>query len=172
MTTFRLPDSGIFARDDVPAVPGAYALVIRLDAAFSGRVGALGDLALPAGTYAYCGSAHGPGGIAARVRRHGRRKKRVHWHVDHLTAAGAITAVAVWTGGSECALVDRLLTVRGVATPIARFGASDCARCAAHLLSLPDDGRAALRALQVEAGLALYSAASLDDSAATHPSMV
>ncbi|MGE5612498.1 MAG: DUF123 domain-containing protein, partial [Bacillota bacterium] len=63
----------------IPATPGAYVLVIRLDRAAAG---------LPAGRYLYCGSARGPGGLRARVGRHMRKGKVVRWHVDRLTEAG------------------------------------------------------------------------------------
>jgi Uri superfamily endonuclease len=156
----------------LPGAPGAYALVIRLDRDFSGTVGALGEVVLAAGFYAYCGSANGPGGIAARVRRHLRTEKRLHWHIDYLCAAGKITDVALWPGGDECAFVGRLAGTRGAGVPVRGFGASDCARCDAHLLALAGDRNAVLRALRPLAGLRVYSAASLAESAATQPSIV
>ena len=72
-------DSGWIHPESVaglPVIPGAYGLVIRLPAEFNGRVGALGSVTLSPGTYLYLGSAYGPGGLAARLRRHLRRDKR------------------------------------------------------------------------------------------------
>lgn len=126
----------------MPAMPGAYALIIELGRGLAfelrGRPVALGP-----GAYLYCGSAYGPGGIAARVRRHARRRKKRHWHVDHLTAAGRVPAAYALPGGSECALVAQALALDGVGVPIRGFGASDCRSCATHLLSLPEDSKPA-----------------------------
>jgi Uri superfamily endonuclease len=91
---------------------------------------------LPAGDYAYCGSAYGPGGIGARVARHLRTVKPVRWHIDRLTAASRIRAVGLLPGGGECDLVHQLLS-RGAEIPLPGFGSSDCRTCPAHLLQLP-----------------------------------
>lgn len=126
------------AVESLSAERGAYALLIRLERHFRGSVGALGTVGLPAGTYLYCGSANGPGGLRARLRRHLRRDKSLHWHVDHLTTAGTITRILAVAGGRECALVSRALRLPDVSTPAAGFGSSDCRRCFAHLLGVRD----------------------------------
>ncbi|MCY4310283.1 MAG: DUF123 domain-containing protein, partial [Rhodospirillaceae bacterium] len=66
------------------AAPGAYILWLDLDAATDVPVQRLGNPVLPAGRYAYCGSARGTGGLRARLDRHGRPGRRPHWHIDHL----------------------------------------------------------------------------------------
>ena len=67
-----------------------------------------GKLTLAAGQYAYVGSAHGPGGLRARVGRHLRAEKPLHWHIDYLTAALPVMHVVtvVVTDGArlECYL--------------------------------------------------------------------
>ncbi len=118
----------------IPAEPGAYVLSIRLDEALDLDIPAFSGATLPPGTYAYCGSAYGPGGLAARIGRHLRKSKPSHWHIDRLTAAGRIVAVGVAKGGRECDLLD-LLLARGAAVPVPGFGSSDCRRCAAHLVA-------------------------------------
>lgn len=120
-------------------VPGAYGLLIRLPRRFRGPVGTLGVVTLHRGRYLYLGSAYGPGGLAARLRRHLRADKRLHWHVDHLTVAGRIERVFVLPGGRECDLVERALGLPAIHVPVAGFGSSDCRRCSAHLLALPKD---------------------------------
>jgi Uri superfamily endonuclease len=122
-----------------PAVPGAYALLIELNRALVFREGLLAGKRLPPGRYVYCGSANGPGGIAARLARHLRRSKTLRWHVDRLTTRGHVLATAALPGGSECGLADRLLALDGVGVPLPGFGSSDCRRCRAHLLSVPAD---------------------------------
>jgi Uri superfamily endonuclease len=125
--------------DDIPTLTGAYVLVIDLAAPVSIETASTGPIILATGRYAYCGSAHGPGGLRARLRRHLRRDKKAHWHVDRLTAAGRIVAVDARPGGHECALADAVRSRPGVTVPVRRFGASDCRRCPAHLFAVPSD---------------------------------
>jgi len=134
--------------DGLPAVAGAYALVLRLDRPLRPAIRTLAAATLPAGTYLYVGSARGPGGIHARVARHLRRDKPVHWHVDHLTGAGRILRVIVVPGGSECALAARALAFGSVSVPVPGFGSSDCRTCPAHLFRLSGATGPVLRALE------------------------
>jgi Uri superfamily endonuclease len=119
-----------------PRTAGAYLLLIDLESALRLRVPPPPRMLSP-GRYVYCGSARGPGGIAARVRRHLRRDKAVRWHVDRLTAAGRVVAVVAAPGEPECALCRRLLAVPGAEVPVPGFGSSDCRRCPAHLVAVP-----------------------------------
>jgi Uri superfamily endonuclease len=124
----------------LPASAGTYVLVMRLDAPTSLAVGRLGVFDMPEGFYLYVGSAHGAGGLRARVGRHLRAAKRLHWHVDYLTAHAQISEV--WMRASaerlECHWAGLLAGVEGGSIPAARFGASDCT-CPAHLFHLPGD---------------------------------
>jgi Uri superfamily endonuclease len=113
--------------DDLPKLPGAYALLITLAKATAG---------FAPGRYAYLGSARGPGGIRARCARHLRKDKTPHWHVDRLTVAADVVALAIMNGG-ECNLTERLLAA-GATVPVPGFGSSDCRSCPAHLVALPD----------------------------------
>ena len=125
--------------EPVSSGPGAYVLLIELGAPLALEVASLPRAVLPAGRYAYCGSAYGPGGLKARIGRHLRADKALRWHVDRLTAAGRIVAFRAVPGGRECDLLDRLLEAPGASVLIPRFGSSDCRRCPAHLVSLPAD---------------------------------
>lgn len=121
----------------LPAVPGAYALLIRLVRAVE-LPDRCADTRLPAGRYVYFGSARGGGGIRARCRRHLAADKKIHWHVDRLTVGarrGRVRAVA-FPGLSECELVRRLLTAGELASPVPGFGNTDCRICPAHLFSV------------------------------------
>lgn len=118
-----------------PAAPGAYVLVLRLAEAAALDLPRLGDPVLPPGRYAYCGSARGPGGLAARIARHLRPAKPLRWHVDRLTAIAPAEQAYWLEDGDECALVARLLAA-GADAPVAGFGSSDCRTCPAHLLTI------------------------------------
>jgi Uri superfamily endonuclease len=120
-----------------PVEPTTYQLHIDVERALRLRVGRLGTFAVPPGRYVYTGSARR--GLAARVARHLRTRKRRHWHIDHLLAADGVRIVAVGLSArTECAAN---LAVRGT-TPVPGFGASDCrAGCGAHLKRLSNTRR-------------------------------
>ena len=120
-----------------PPAAGTYVLIVHVDQPLTLAVGRLGTVTLPGGHYAYVGSAHGPGGLRARLNRHLRADKPLHWHIDYLTAAAPV--IAIWLRVSlerlECAWALALIA-RGT-VPVPRFGSSDCT-CPAHLIALPD----------------------------------
>ena len=114
---------------------GSYLLWLRADEAQSITVGALGEMAVPPGVYAYAGSAFGPGGVKARVGRHVRGEGALHWHVDYLRAVADLAAV--WfthdDARRECDWAEVLRDLPGADVPMDGFGASDCT-CPAHLI--------------------------------------
>jgi Uri superfamily endonuclease len=124
----------------LPAAPGTYLLLLDLPMPTRLAVGRLGTFDFPAGRYAYTGSARGPGGLRARVGRHLRAEKRLHWHVDYLSARASI--VEVWyaesTARLECLWAARLSALPGASQPIDSFGSSDCG-CRSHLIRLPGE---------------------------------
>ena len=114
--------------------PGTYILLIELDQPQIITAGKRGAVHLPAGLYAYVGSAHGPGGLRARLRRHARPDKRLHWHVDYLLASACLNGALfrVDPARLECSWAA-FVSQRAQAVP--DFGASDC-RCDSHLFHL------------------------------------
>lgn len=129
--------------DGRSGVPGTYVLLVELPAAARVEVGALGSFEFTPGTYAYVGSAFGPGGLS-RVDRHravaaGDRGVR-HWHVDYLTGHPEATlraAVLAPRADAECAVARALCRHALGDGPIPGFGASDCT-CRSHLARVPD----------------------------------
>lgn len=122
------------AIDATPDWPGAYALAIRLDHAV--KVERPYASALEAGWHVYAGSAKGPGGVGARLRRHLAREKRPHWHVDRLTTAAGDLAAVAYRRQTECDIVRALEAAGGFVHRLPGFGSSDCRRCQSHLLSV------------------------------------
>ena len=80
---------------DTPAVSGTYVLVIDLSEPVAVSICGKPSALLAPGRYLYCGSAKGPGGLRARLARHMRHGKPIHWHIDRLTEAG--TVLGAWT---------------------------------------------------------------------------
>ena len=123
----------------LPAAPGTYLLLARLDAplALQGR---FAGGTLPRGWFAYAGSARGPGGLAARLSRHLRAEKRPRWHIDQLTTHADMICALPFpdtenaTAPSECTLAAWLLESGLFSPPVPGFGSSDCRTCPAHLL--------------------------------------
>lgn len=106
-----------------------YQLLIDVERSLHLAVGRLGTFDFPAGRYVYTGSARR--NFEARIQRHLRRDKALHWHIDYLLASPGVRIIAVKRSRrDECALNRG---TRGCAVA-AGFGASDCtAGCAAHL---------------------------------------
>jgi len=130
--------------DRLPTKSGAYVIFFNLRGSARLDIARLGFPFAAPGHYAYCGSARGPGGLRARIARHLRPGKPLHWHIDRLTAVGRVTDVALLLGGSECDLMDRLLANDRVSIPIRGFGSTDCSRCSSHLARLDLTPEAAL----------------------------
>lgn len=123
----------VSATETAPAVPGAYALLIRIDEPLDLTLRPGAHRFVP-GWYVYAGSANGPGGLRARLARHMRADKKPHWHVDRLTQAAARIEALALEGGSECAIVAALTYSGPFAHVLDRFGSSDCRACRSHLL--------------------------------------
>ena len=118
--------------------PGTYALILHCSRDQVVDVGRIGKLTARPGFYVYVGSALGPGGLVSRVARHQSPTRKLHWHIDYLTAITRL--VEVWytrdTSRRECQWADTLRRMPGASIPLERFGASDCA-CLSHLYFLP-----------------------------------
>lgn len=115
-------------------VIGAYVLVMHVDAPVRFARTNIPEARL-SGWLIYAGSARGGGGIGARLERHFKKDKRIHWHVDELTVVASRLAAIAIPGGSECDIVERLLASGAFQPPLRGFGSTDCHRCPAHLLA-------------------------------------
>ncbi len=112
-----------------PPVAGSYVLLIHLDKARMIAVGRRRRQHFTAGYYAYVGSALN--GLQARLERHLRNEKRLHWHIDYLLLEARIVEIVTCRsqGRMECAIATSLAERFSA---VAGFGTSDC-RCRAHL---------------------------------------
>lgn len=114
--------------------PGTYALLLHVEDEQIVEVGALGVMTVRPGVYVYLGSAFGPGGLRARVKRHARNDGAQHWHVDYLRAV--TTLETVWythdATRRECVWAEIVRSLPGATVPMEGFGASNC-NCPAHL---------------------------------------
>jgi Uri superfamily endonuclease len=107
----------------------SYQLEIEIGKPIQIQVGRLGRFMFPAGRYVYTGSAKR--NLEARIERHLRQEKRLHWHIDWLLAEPGVNVVAVRRSREdECVLNQRV-----AGTIVASgFGSSDCHEsCGSHL---------------------------------------
>jgi len=117
---------------------GAYVLIFDMPETQI-KVGALGIVDIREGTYCYVGSAMN--GLDQRIGRHLSKKKKVHWHIDHLTTVcGRIEAYeAAAPGTTECEL-GKIVLDKGGSGYAAGFGCSDC-KCPTHLFFLTENSK-------------------------------
>lgn len=123
---------------NLPLGKGTYVLVLPARIRGSLPVGKLGVMQLLPGDYLYVGSAHGPGGLRSRLRRHLREEKKTFWHIDYLRAYLEIREIWLNTGSRQLEhwAAEALSELEGSSIPIPGFGASDC-RCPSHLYHFP-----------------------------------
>ncbi len=109
---------------------GIYLLVMKLEKPLAVPVKTIGNPVLDPGWYLYVGSARK--NLQQRTARHLRKKKKPHWHIDHLTRECTfLQAFPIRTFADlECSLADDIQSAAHSIIP--RFGSSDC-RCDAHL---------------------------------------
>jgi len=122
---------------------GTYVLILELAAPCKIVVGGLGAISFHGGHYAYVGSARGPGGLRARVRRHLSRPKKKRWHIDFLLERARPREVMVFLSGIE--EVSLATSLKSFLQPVRGFGASDDPLSHSHLFYLGDESFEAVR---------------------------
>lgn len=110
---------------------GAYCLLLSINKNLKIEIGKLGLLNFEKGKYVYVGSAMN--NIEKRVKRHLKKEKKLHWHIDYLTINPIVKIENVYYKESnnkeECKIAN-FISNQGV--PIIKFGCTDC-KCKSHL---------------------------------------
>ena len=120
---------------------GVYVLVIEVPEDRYYDIKAMGGFLFEKGIWLYVGSARGEGSTSLenRIRRHFRKEKRVHWHIDALLRHPTNLLAAIWaesTDSMECAVAQSIKGINEVVPGPKGFGASDCLnRCTTHLFT-------------------------------------
>ena len=125
--------------NNIPKNKGSYILFIVLEDDLEVKIGSLGSHKLKQGSYLYIGSALGPGGLRARIRRHLTKTKNLHWHIDYLTKETRTKIKYViyieTTRNIECNITQILTKHKNFKAIIKGFGSTDCKkRCISHFL--------------------------------------
>jgi len=113
-------------------------VILRLRLTRRIRVGRLGVVSFLDGWHLYAGSAMAC--LSARIGRHLRRRKKLHWHIDYLRErADEVAAFPMPSSRRrECELAGALAKIFPAGPQ--GFGCSDCA-CPTHLYHSADDPR-------------------------------
>ena len=115
---------------------GNYIAILHLDKNKTLGIGGKGEVFFPRGYYLYIGSARH--GLAKRLERHQRRRKKFHWHIDYLRDAAHFHA-AIPIRSTALLEHDIARSVGAIADwHIPGFGASDC-DCDTHLFGMHSD---------------------------------
>lgn len=113
---------------------GVYVLVIDVSKDIQEKIGCLGNIRFPKGTYAYVGSAQN--NLEKRVARHRSKKKKMFWHIDYLlnNEFANVTNVFCKKAGKseECKIANSLNKAEN---RVQKFGCSDC-KCTSHLFRI------------------------------------
>jgi len=120
---------------------GCYRLHIKISRDIKVIVGALGQCLFLKGNYIYTGSALK--NLSKRVERHYRKEKKLHWHIDYLTAHKFVKIEyieLIYTSEKiECELNLQLFKDYDVSVPFKGFGSSDCKCCPTHFVKIVDE---------------------------------
>ena len=103
---------------------GLYFLLIRVKQTFGLKIAGK-DETVPRGYYIYTGTAQK--NLASRIKRHCRKEKKKHWHIDYLLEFADVIDVKIIPNASrdeEAVYADKWLSIADF-VPIKKFGASD-----------------------------------------------
>lgn len=116
----------------IPRAPGSYLLLLSLPARVEAQIGRLRRIGFAPGLYGYVGSALGPGGLAARLKRHASSAGRRHWHIDYLLPHGHLLGALAREDSRRLECTWAAWAGQQAQACIRGFGSSDCA-CPGHL---------------------------------------
>lgn len=115
---------------------GDYLVVMELAEEMDMAIGAKGIIHFPKGYYVYTGSAKK--NLAARLARHQRKRKKMHWHIDYFRQNATVVAVIPIRTQDDLEH-DLAHTVDCIAPwHIDHFGCTDC-DCPSHLFGFREN---------------------------------
>lgn len=123
-------------------VKGTYCLCINVEDVIRIKVGALGGIKFPNGSYIYVGSALNS--LIPRLERHLKHSRGEHdvtyWHIDYLLRDPRVSMESIYMNANgenlECLMAAQ---VAEHGDPVPRFGCSDC-KCVSHLYRVESFG--------------------------------
>ena len=125
----------------IKPVGGVYVLVLYLPVKKTITAGGAGTHTFEKGWHTYCGTAHGSGGLRARLTRHIRRlgeNKKPKWQIDYVREHATIEEIwcAELPAEAECRWSRALSRLSDTSVPVKGLGSTDCNVCPAHFYRL------------------------------------
>ena len=115
---------------------GIYCLIIKVSKTKEILIGKLGKIKFEKGKYVYVGSSQN--NLEKRVKRHFKKRKKKHWHIDYLVSDKDIkiekAILFPFKKKSEESKLAREISKYG--KPVKKFGASDDAKSKSHLIKI------------------------------------
>jgi len=107
-----------------------YILILKQNKNLSIEIGKVGKIFFKKGYYLYVGS--GKRNLEKRLKRHIKREKNIHWHIDYLTSNAnfSFKEIYLFEKLNECELAKKF--IESNFCYIKNFGSSDC-HCKSHL---------------------------------------
>ncbi len=116
---------------------GTYVLIVEVKKPLKIRVGALGKMRFESGMYAYVGSAMSS--LSKRIKRHLKKMKKLHWHVDYLTSSEDVEIKGVYVFYAKKREEEISMKFSQRYTGVNGFGASDMKRVNSNLYIVDDE---------------------------------
>ena len=116
---------------------GIYLLEIHAAKDFNVRIKRFEGVNFPAGYYYYAGSAQK--NFYSRIKRHLSDKKKIHWHIDHVTSVSSNSISKIYFIGNagkdvEKKLASDLIHFLKCKVIVEKFGCSDTPESVTHLV--------------------------------------
>ncbi len=115
---------------------GIYILELFADKDFSVLAKKFVEVTFPKGYYYYIGSAQK--NLKSRIERHFRKKKKIHWHIDHLTTHNSVKVVNIFIipaaeKSVEAEIANNFVNNFNAKIIVEGFGNSDTKETKTHL---------------------------------------
>lgn len=115
------------------------------------------------GIYVYVGSARGPGGLRARLKRHMRISKKLFWHIDYLLSSNYAELIRICFHVVEEDIESIVASeLTKTCSPIIGFGSSDKRRDLSHLFYCGQDFKSIVTS--ISENLSQFKCLNLDES--------
>lgn len=116
---------------------GIYILELHSKSKFKIANNKFNEIIFPAGYYYYVGSAQK--NLQSRLKRHAKKAKKLHWHIDYLTSHKNVILRNIYVLPGqlkkvECELTNKIITQKNFKIIVKGFGNSDCNSCESHLI--------------------------------------
>ncbi len=116
---------------------GTYIVKIKVKKSIEIVIGSLGKMRFEPGIYVYVGSAMNS--ISGRIKRHVKKSKKLHWHIDYLTSASEVDVIGAYAFYDKKIEEKVSFEFSKRYRAVGKFGASDMRRVNSNLYIADED---------------------------------